>query len=672
MQPSSTLTDLHDLLEQLSADATLAQRHLWLVRLLAFIRGKERSAPAAVVRLHLFLDALDANPDLLARFKAWWQRASDTIDVTTLLADYGFAPRSGFISELSDRLRLKLLPATPETVDAAELFSLVLSSDLDRQWLALLDEATLQRLALLLRSSAAHASGVTHWQHALMEALTFCTAQVRATGFAPELRLRMNHPAQFDQPFHALSADLDAVLAALRRCLHAQSEPQQDAAVQAAAHQFKERMDACRQAASSVYTHLDENGISVGLVFRLRQLRERVLRIRDLLDCLISPQPAQGVRELLCKLISLQRERSSIRGLIASNSSLLAAKVAERSAETGERYITRNRAEYRDMLSKAVGGGAATSLTTLMKFALGAMGFAAFWGGVWAGLMYAASFVFIQLMHWTLATKQPAMTAPAMAAKVKDLSSLQAVEEFVDEVTHLVRSQVAAVLGNVGMVMPCVLAICLWLNILTGAPVLSTAEAHKVLQSLDVLRPSTLMFAAFTGTLLFTASLIAGWAENFFVLHRLQSAMRYNPAITAWLGQNRAHHWARFMRQNISGLASNISLGLMLGLVPPVLAFVGLGLEARHVTLSAGQLAAAMTSLGSQAWQMPEVWRCLAAIPLIGVLNLSVSFYLAFRLALQAHNVTYVDRKRLQSALWARWRRYPRSFFLPPKDAGEN
>ena len=36
----------------------------------------------------------------------------------------------------------------------------------------------------------------------------------------------------------------------------------------------------------------------------------------------------------------------------------------------------------------------------------------------------------------------------------------------------------------------------------------------------------------------------------------------------------------------------------------------------------------------------------IAAIPLIGALNLSVSFYLAFRLALQAHNVSNVDRAR--------------------------
>lgn len=663
---------LQPLLERLDNASALAQRHLWLIDLLDWIRGNDRNAPAAVARLVLFMDTVQAEPALQARVKAWWQHLNNKLDATTLLADYGFAPRSGFFSEFADRMRLKLLPATPETTDAAELFALVMHGDFDRQWLALLDEAQLQRLSRFLSldftpgASPTIGPAATHWQRVLLQALTFCTSQVRATGFAPELRLRMNHLAQEQQPFHALTTDLDAVQAAFVQSVAAGGSPADDAALQAACQQFKERLDACRQAASSVYTHLDENGISVGLVFRLRQLRQRVLRIRDLLDCLLAQQPAHSARELLCKLITLQHERSSIRELIASNSSLLAAKVAERSAETGEHYITRNRAEYRDMLFKAAGGGAATSLTTLLKFMLGGLGLAAFWGGVWAGVMYAASFVFIQLMHWTLATKQPAMTAPAMAAKVKDLSTLEAVEAFVDEVSHLVRSQVAAVLGNVGLVVPCVVLISVLLMLLRGSPMLNTTQAWYVLENLDLLSPSTLLFAGFTGVLLFASSLIAGWAENFFVLHRLHSALRYNPRITAWLGQARAERWARFMRDNISGLASNISLGFMLGLIPPVLAFIGLGLDVRHVTLSAGQLAAAVASLGIEAWRLPQVWWCVAAIPLIGVLNLSVSFYLAFRLALQAHNVSRADRSRISSALWARWRRYPRSFFLPP------
>ena len=141
--------------------------------------------------------------------------------------------------------------------------------------------------------------------------------------------------------------------------------------------------------------------------------------------------------------------------------------------------------------------------------------------------------------------------------------------------------------------------------------------------------------------------------------------MRYNPRISSTLGSDRAARWADFMRKNISGFASNISLGLMLGLVPPVLDFFGLGLQARHVTLSSGQLAAAAAAYGPQVLRMSELWWCVAAIPLIGMLNLGVSFYFAFRLALRAHSVVGADRRRIRSAILARLRHRPASFFLP-------
>jgi site-specific recombinase len=119
------------------------------------------------------------------------------------------------------------------------------------------------------------------------------------------------------------------------------------------------------------------------------------------------------------------------------------------------------------------------------------------------------------------------------------------------------------------------------------------------------------------------------------------------------------------MRTHVSGFASNISLGLMLGLVPAFAGFFGLGLDVRHVTLSAGQITAAAASLGPQALHLPALWWSVAAIPVIGALNVSVSFYFAFRLALRAHSVSLTDRARIRSAIWARWRSRPVSFFLP-------
>ena len=650
------MKDLRSLLAALDPDAHLAARHIWLIALFDWLRSDESSVDGTLARLQAFMDAVQAQPELEARLKAWWQVLFKTVEVTTLLADFGFAPRTAFVSELAERLRRKILPGTPETIDAAELFPLVAPTRFDAQWLAAIPDVQMEQLTALLSSNAA--TDKLAWQHALMDALTYCIAQIRATGFAPELRLRMDRGNDDDRAFHPLSGDL----AELRLIFFDPAQGEDE--LKAAIAKLRARLETCRQAVNGVYTHLEDNGISVGMVFLLRQLRERIVRVRELLDTLTSSHPAQAAARLLARRVTIGLGSKSISALISTNSTLLSAKMAERSAETGEHYITRDKNEYRQMLGKAMGGGAVTALTTGLKFAIVGLGLSAFWSGFGAGLMYAASFILIQLLHLTLATKQPAMTAPAMAAKLKDIEGGQAIEDFVDEVTHLVRSQVAAVFGNVLMVVPAVLLVNVLVMLASGRPMISPKEAMHVLDTLTLLGP-TLMWAAFTGMILFASSLMAGWFENWFVLHRLSSAIRYNPRFTAVLGTVRAARWSTFMRENISGFASNISLGFMLGLIPPITGFFGLELEARHVTLSAGQLAAAGAALGLEAFRQPLIWWCIASIPLIGALNLSVSFYCAFRLALQAHNVSGIDRARISRAIWARWRSVPGSFFVP-------
>jgi site-specific recombinase len=202
------------------------------------------------------------------------------------------------------------------------------------------------------------------------------------------------------------------------------------------------------------------------------------------------------------------------------------------------------------------------------------------------------------------------------------------------------------VLGNVLVVVPAVVLLSIGIQILSGSPMISLQDATHVLKSLTLLGP-TLLYAAFTGMLLFASSIIAGWAENWFVLHRLHSAIRHNPGITGLLGAGRAARW-----------------------VPAFAVFFGLGLEVRHVTLSAGQLAAACAAMGWSVLNSSAFWLCVAAIPLIGAMNLGVSFYLAFRLALQAHNVAGVDRARIRGAILRRWRTQPMRFFWPAAESG--
>lgn len=651
--------DMAVLLQALDPNATLVQRHLWLMALLQWIRGSRPDAFTSVLRIENFLDALDAHPEKRLQMQEWWRTTIADLDIASLLSDYGFATRNAFITELMERLHNKLLPATPETRDGGELFALVLSDAGDPQWIAALPIPLLERLAQLLTLSvstpiASTLRPLTCWQNALLEASTFCTSQIRAASFSPDLRLRMSDTTRENNPFHTLSARFETV----RDAWLLGGDGVAEMAL------FRAQLELCRQAAASVYIHLDEHGISMDMVFRLRQMRERMLRIRSLLDCLLNNANHQHSAILISHMAGLGQQQRSVSGLLQASSSMLAAKVAERSSEAGEHYITRTRAEYVAMLRDAAGGGALTAFTTAAKFGVVALSLSAFWFGYWTGVLYAVSFVLIQLLHFTLATKQPAMTAPAMAAKLQDLKTPGALEFFVDEVTHLVRSQVAAIIGNVVVVFPLVIALSLMLQRLWGQPLVDVEHANDVLQSLTLLGPS-LLFAAFTGVLLFISSLIGGWVENWFVLHRLESALRYNPRIGRWLGAVRAKRWANFMRRQISGLASNISLGFMLGMVPAILSFVGVALDVRHVTLSSGQLGAAAASLGWDVVHQSAWWWAVASIPLIGMLNVGVSFYLALRVALRAHSVNREDRQLIYRTVSHRLRHAPLSFFMP-------
>lgn len=653
--------DLPALLAELDPHAELAERHLWLIHVLHWMRSAAPSIEVAMAKAESFVAAFEADEALRLRLQLWWQRFSDTVDITTLLADFGFAPRTAMVTELTERLRLKLLPGTPETIDAAELFSIALPHEFDARWLTALPEPLLQRLTALLVPEEAQ-QGIGFWRHALLGAITYCAGQILANGFSPELRLRMSEEAREEQPFHALIHDVESFRIEF---VHGVRTPER---LEQAEQRLRERLDACRAAIGTVYQHFAAEGISVGLVFRVRQVRTRIVRVRQLLACLTSAHPEQEAARLLAGFVSVGRDRRSLRHLLATNSSLLAAKVTERSAETGEHYISHNRSEYLQMVRRAAGGGLLMSVTTLLKFGLAALAFSAFWGGFWAGVNYSISFVLIQLLHWTVATKQPAMTAPAMAAKLKDMQSSEdathTLEAFVDEVANLVRTQVAAILGNVLVVFPAALILSLlWWQMFGAAP-LDAEHAQSTLDSLHVLGPSAL-FAAYTGVLLFASSLIAGWVENWFVLRRLDSAIRYNPRFTRWLGKGRAKRWGDFWRANISGFAANISLGMMLGLTPAIAAFFGLGLEVRHVTLSSGQLGVASATFGLGVLALPAFWWALALLPLNGALNVIVSFYLAFRMALRAHNINGVERSRIYAAIRQRLRSKPSSFFLP-------
>jgi site-specific recombinase len=77
-------------------------------------------------------------------------------------------------------------------------------------------------------------------------------------------------------------------------------------------------------------------------------------------------------------------------------------------------------------------------------------------------------------------------------------------------------------------------------------------------------------------------------------------------------------------------------------------------------------VAAAVASLGTDSLRSPGFWLAVAGVVVVGPINLAVSFYLAFRLALKAQAISDVNRARIRSSIAHRIRHQPLSFLLPP------
>lgn len=660
--------DLTALLNAADPKAALVERHLWIVRLMEWLRHAPLEAggaaavvptPAPALRLKHLLGVVERNGEHRERVGAMLVAFLREVDSTALLADFGFAPRAGLWAEFGRRLRSRILPLTPATSDLGELFGLIFPPGTDADWLGHLDDETLGRLARVLEPLGEGDGG--DWRGPFFEAIMFLASAIRAAGFSPLMRQRMSAELLVDRPFRQLARVAEQIRE------HAESaEPGAHARLLQEAQYLRALLDVCRRCAASVHEHLEAHGVSIDVVFEVDQLRERTHRIDLLLACVLGDQPGRELPRFIAELVATANEQRSIRALFSRHYSLLARKVAERSAASGEHYIGRDGAQYLHLLRAAVGGGAVLGITTLAWFLIVSGDLGAFWRGLFVGLAYAASFQLIQQLGFTVATKQPAMTAAALADKLDDVASADGIERFVDEVAHLIRSQSAGIIGNLLGVVPVVVAVQVLARLVTGAPLVGADTGRHVLDALTLLGP-TPFYAAFTGVLLFASALIAGWVENWFVWHRLDSAIAWNPRIVARLGAARARRWSAWWRGNIAYVAANLSLGLLLGLVPAVASFFSLPFDLRHVTLGTGELFAAVGAIGSSTLAAGLFWWCIAGIVATGTLNLGVSFFLAFRVALRSREIRVADRGRIHRAIRSRLWRDPLSFLLPAR-----
>jgi site-specific recombinase len=660
---------LEKLLRRVSPDLSWYERANRMIDLAEWVRhqpkvsllDKEAWNQVKRQRLEFMLSWLDLHRDVRRTVQIALQKTLRESSGHELFSATGLPHEPAFFAELSERIARMILPRHLSPTDLSSLFTAMFPRADDAEWLLELDNEVLGRLWKLAADD-----GISHmyWQQ-IEEAITYLTTTVVADGISPAFRQRLEPKMPLRAtPFMSLRREMEAYL---------QGPPHNEGAVRS----VRMLVAVCRAQTDRIYEHLDEYGVSVSLVYRLERMRAQLKRIARLLDLraalpgIAAETGAGRVQLLLTDLISAHHNRSSVRGLVRRSFALLARKMVERNADHGEHYIARDGASYRAMLKAAMYGGVITAGTVLAKVALARLGMAHFFEGMLASLNFAISFLLIAAVGGVLATKQPAVTAPALASKMGELNTVEGLRSLLGEAAMLLRSQAAAIFGNVMAVVPTMLALAALGWYAFGAQMMTPEKAHAALKSLSLIGP-TPFYAALTGVLLWLSSLAAGLADNWFALRRIRESVAHQRRLVHVLGPLRAERWAAWLERNVSLIVGNVSLGVLLGMTPVLAVFFGLPLDVRHVTLASGTAAAAAFSLGWPALSTPEFWLATGGILMTGVLNVSIAFTCALTLALRARDVPARVRRIVFRAVLRRFSTAPAAFFFPErKKAGK-
>jgi site-specific recombinase len=668
---NKALRRLCKLVGSLQTQAPLSTRLDSLEALSAWLRASGKLPPAPegqpvesesgwIRRFQLLIRLLEFAADTRAAFRAWLGSLVADCTAVGFLCGTGLPARPHFFAEATDRLLRKVLPAPFEGNGLGDIVERLFPSERDLAFLPEVPAPLWERFVRLL--SEPDSRKPNPWAplwHSVGEAAQLIATRVAALGLAEDIRGLSGEASVRDSPFLRLAP-------AFLRLVEA-DESGEPATLQAAAEGALRAVADARAAFATVRRALEAHGVSVDLVYRLELGGLQLSRLSVLTRLLIPATLGERVQLSVDLLFSLSRASWTARRilpLIQSSAHLLARKIVERAGQTGEHYITATRAEWFAMLGSGGGGGVLTAGTTVLKFWLIGLKLPLLMEGLLASFNYAGSFLGMQLLGFTLATKQPSMTAAALAGALKEGAA--DVESLTALIARTVRSQGAAALGNLGFVIPAALLADWAVRWRWGRHVLDTEAAHHALTSLNPFSSGTMVFATLTGVLLWMSSMCGGWVENWAVFRRLPEAIAQH-RIRRWLGGRLLGWVARVFARNVSAFASNVSLGFLLGMLPALSRALGLSIEVRHVTLSMGGVALAAGHYGWAVWMMPAIYVALLGVLLIGALNFSVSFALALAVAIRASVAGPRPKLGLWRALGNRLRANPREFFLPPR-----
>ncbi|GAB2181488.1 site-specific recombinase [Denitratisoma sp. agr-D3] len=587
------------------------------------------------------------------------QLGVDLLEVLSLPHQGGFYGETGIHSaqgfwlDLGQRLSQRLLPEIPDDGALQGVAQRIFHHPDDHLWVGAVTDNTWLALveALRLDPDSPAARDATR---NLLDAIR--DTSYRIAGGALDRELLRADPGleQHESPFLAQNTTLLPLMARLREGgEHLDEDELRDVDV---------LLDQCGAALDRVRRKAGENGISIRLTYLLARLRQLIERLKILLDLQSLTQADQAV-PLFKQLLAAEQTRHRIGSFVSENISLLARNITDHASRHGEHYITDNRADWWGMARSAAGGGVVIALMAMLKIKLALLHLPPLTEGIAFGLNYAIGFALIHLFGFTVATKQPAMTAAAIAATLEE-SRPREMEKLGDLAQNVVRTQFIAVLGNVGLALPVAGVIALLWPHAFGVPLAPTEKLVHMTTEIHPLHSGALFFAAVAGVGLFLSGLVSGFFDNQARYHQLA------PRVAAWAEKHmkpqRARRLGDYVDTHYGAVLGNLFFGMYLGLMGALGNLTGLPVDIRHVAFSSANMGTVI-ALGERPFLLQALPWALAGVIGIALVNLAVSFTLALYVAMKSRRQGADQILSLAGLLLRRFLRNPFSFFRPPQ-----
>lgn len=618
--------------------------------LVKFVKQLRSDKPLAEQQLQQLILHLELNEAQRISLGDYIRTIFSEVSSEYSLTDMGIFRKNTFASEISSRLKHKILPETYPEGTLAYVISTVFNGNNDDKWLAAISTETLARLFELLQLKVSVREG--NFRSNIKEAILTISYRITGNALDAEFLVEVNEKAE-ENPFIRQN-----------RLLNTWFTTGDD---QLLDEVFQSLTDA-RVKLDSLKQKVKEKGTSLQLTYSGQLIKQQIGRLELLIHLSQETQlRGEALAVYLKQLVTYEKNKHRLREQLNETSYLLAYQVAEHQSKTGEHYIVNNKEEYQSFFKASCGGGVIAAFMTFFKILLHHLSLAPFWQAFAYGVNYATGFVAIQISHAALATKQPAMTASRIAQSLDqnntDRASVQGLALMIGQVS---RSQFVSFAGNLLLVFPVSFLIAISFYFGTGHYLVNREEALHMLKDVHPFLNPTWYYACITGVFLFLSGIISGYYDNKVIHRNIPERIRNHYFLKQLLPKRSLIKLSYYIESNLGSLIGNISLGFMLGMSAFLGFIFGIPFDIRHITIASGNYAMAIFTLYHHITWLYAL-TCLLGVFGVGFFNFMVSFGLATFIAARSRKISRKQFRELLKWTLVYLRRYPRDFFFTPK-----